>query len=192
MMPHARLAIAASFLSLTALPAAAGWAEVKPASEWQVPGEIKVPTGPWLTPGDIQIPKGIAAVKAVEGSACIRHVTVVADALFDFDKADLRPEAEETLVAAGPEITKAGQGKITIIGHTDSVGSDAYNDRLSEARATTVRDWLAAKGFVPTSTSVEGRGERQPVAANAHPDGSDDPAGRQQNRRVEIEIDTCG
>ena len=164
----------------------------KPSDNWQVPGEIQVPTGPWQEPGDIQIPKGIQAVKSVEESACLRRITVVGDALFDFDKSDLRSDAEETLVAAGPEIGKAGTGKLTITGHTDSKGSDAYNDQLSEARARTVRDWLGGKGFIPADTPFVGRGERQPVAPNENADGSDNPAGRQQNRRVEVEIDSCG
>jgi outer membrane protein OmpA-like peptidoglycan-associated protein len=164
----------------------------KPSDNWQVPGEIQVPTGPWQEPGDIQVPKGIQAVKLVEESACLRRITVVGDALFDFDKSDLRSDAEETLVAAGPEIGQTGAGKLTITGHTDSKGSDAYNDRLSEARARTVRDWLGAKGFIPAGTSFVGRGERQPVAPNENTDGSDNPEGRQQNRRVEVEIDSCG
>lgn len=162
-----------------------------PSGNWQVPGEIQVPTGPWQEPGDIQVPKGIQAVKSVEESACLRRITVVGDALFDFDKSDLRADAEETLVAAGPEIARAGDGKLTITGHTDSKGSDAYNDELSEARARTVRDWLGTKGFIPADTPFVGRGERRPIAPNENADGSDNSAGRQQNRRVEVEIDSC-
>ena len=163
-----------------------------PFGNWQVPGEIQVPTGPWQEPGDIQIPKGIQAVKSVEESACLRRITVVGDALFDFDKSDLRSDAEVTLVAAGPEIAKAGTGRLKITGHTDSKGSEAYNDQLSEARARTVRDWLSTKDFIPADTAFVGRGERQPVATNENADGSDNPVGRQQNRRVEVEIDSCG
>lgn len=78
-----------------------------------------------------------------------------------------------------------------MIGHTDAIGSDDYNDRLSEARAKTVRDWLASHAFVPAETGIKGMGKRQPIAANSKPDGSDDPEGRQKNRRVEVDIDTC-
>jgi outer membrane protein OmpA-like peptidoglycan-associated protein len=159
---------------------------------WQTPGEIQVPKGTWQVPGDIQVPKGIEAVRAQDAGQCIRRVTVVSDALFDFDKSSLRNEAEVTLAAAGPEIAKAGGHKITIVGHTDAIGSDAYNDRLSEARARTVRDWLAGHAFVPADTGISGMGKRQPVAANTKPDGTDDPEGRQKNRRVEVDIDTCG
>ena len=149
-----------------------------------------MPKGPWLTPGEIQVPKGIQAVKTVD-EACTRRITVVGDALFDFDKSELRNDAEMTLAAAGPEIAQAGKHKVTVNGHTDAVGGDAYNDRLSEARALTVRDWLSAHGFIPADTPIKGYGERQPVAPNTLADGKDNPEGRQKNRRVEIDVDTC-
>jgi outer membrane protein OmpA-like peptidoglycan-associated protein len=161
-------------------------------ADWQTPAPIQVPKGPWQTPGAIQVPKGIAAVKLEGDGRCIRRVTVVGDALFDFDKASLRGDAAVKLAAAGPEIAKAGGKKVTVIGHTDAIGSDAYNDRLSEARARTVRDWLAGHGFVPAATGIKGMGKRQPVAANTKADGSDDPDGRQRNRRVDVDIDICG
>jgi outer membrane protein OmpA-like peptidoglycan-associated protein len=118
-------------------------------------------------------------------------LSVVADALFDFDSANLRPDAEDTLVAAGPEIEKLGNTPSAIEGHTDAIGSDAYNMKLSETRARTVRDWLAVHGFVPAATPVKGYGETKPVAPNAAPDGKDDPIGRQKNRRVEIVFARC-
>src|SRR6478735_566176 len=74
----------------------------------------------WQTPGDIQVPKGNQAVKEQVDGKCIRRVTVVGDALFDFDKSALRGDAEVTLAAAGPEIAKAGGRKVTVIGHTDA------------------------------------------------------------------------
>lgn len=191
-----RLLTPAIALVISAAAAHAGWQTPGPIEAakgpWLVPGDIQAPKGPWLKPGDIQVPKGIEAVKKQEDGKCIRRVTVVGDALFDFDKSGLRNDAEVTLAAAGPEIAKAGGHKITVIGHTDAIGSDAYNDRLSEARARTVRDWLASHAFVPGDTGVKGMGKRQPIAANSKPDGSDDPEGRQKNRRVEVDIDTCG
>ena len=78
-----------------------------------------------------------------------------------------------------------------IEGHTDSKGTDEYNQKLSEARAATVRDWLADKGFVPAATPIQGYGEKRPVAPNATPDGKDDPVGRQKNRRVEVVFGRC-
>jgi len=156
----------------------------------QPKGTWQVPKSDWQKPGDIQVPKGIQAVKS-EDAPCMHRISIVADALFDFNKSDLRADAEETLNAAGPEITKAGQHKITVEGHTDSIGSDASNDRLSEARARTVRDWLATHGFIPAGSAIKGYGKRRPVAPNTTPDGKDDPVGRQKNRRVEIAVDTC-
>jgi OOP family OmpA-OmpF porin len=78
-------------------------------------------------------------------------VTVVADALFDFDKSVLRNDAVETLTAVGPEIAKAGKHPLVVEGYTDAIGSDAYNLKLSEERARAVRDWLARQGFIGAS-----------------------------------------
>ncbi len=122
---------------------------------------------------------------------CEQRLSVVADALFDFDKANLRPEAEETLTAAGPEIAKLGGKPTRIEGHTDAKGSDAYNMKLSEARATTVREWLAGRGIVPAATPIKGFGKSKPIAPNNTADGRDDPEGRQKNRRVEVVFNTC-
>src|SRR5882724_3705842 len=158
----------------------------QPTGKWQVPGEIKQPTGPWQVPGDIQVPKGIQAVKSIAVSRCERRLSVVADALFDFDKASLRPDGEDTLLAAAPEIKKLGGKPSRIEGHTDAKGGDAYNMKLSEARATTVRDWMAKHDFVPAATPIKGYGKTVPAAPNTTADGQDDPVGRQKNRRVEV------
>lgn len=180
----------ASLLVLSvALPAAAQ----NKSYEIHTPGrtfEIRKPRDVWQVPGEIQVPKGIQAVKSIAVSRCERRVSVVADALFDFDKSNLRAEAEETLLAAAPEIKKLGKPS-RIEGHTDSKGSDSYNMRLSEARATTVRDWMVKRDIVPATTPIRGFGKTQPVAPNATADGKDDPKGRQRNRRVEVVFDTC-
>jgi outer membrane protein OmpA-like peptidoglycan-associated protein len=162
----------------------------KPAGTWQTPGPIQQPQGPWQTPGDIQVPKGIQAIHA-QKSQCEERLTTVADALFDFDKATLNPDAEQTLSVLGPQIAQRGKHPVTVEGHTDSIGTDAHNQALSERRAATVRDWLAAHGYVPASTPIRGYGKKRPVAPNTRPDGRDDPAGRQKNRRVEVVIQTC-
>lgn len=152
--------------------------------DFQKPGEIQ-------KAGEIQVPRGIQAVH-VATERCERRLTVGADALFAFDQWTLDPEAEETLVVVLPEIAKAGKHPVSIEGHTDGKGSDSYNDALSEKRAQTVKQWLVARGAVPPSTRVIAWGKRKPVAPNQKPDGSDDPDGRQKNRRVEVVIDTCG
>ena len=162
----------------------------QPKGTWQTPGEIQQPKGPWQTPGEIQVPKGIQAVRAT-AAGCERRLSVVGDALFDFDKSGLRPDAEETLSAAAPEIAKLGGKPTRIEGHTDAIGSDAYNMKLSEARATTVRDWLVGRGVVPATTPIKGFGKTSPIAPNKTGDGRDDPDGRQKNRRVEVVFDTC-
>lgn len=197
-----------SFVSLilllaTALPAAAqgNWQQPKefqkPRDVWQTPGDIQKPRDVWQTPGEfqkpgeIQIPKGIQAVKTVTSSAYERRLSVVGDALFDFDKAALRADAEETLAAALPEIQRLGGRPAFVEGHTDAIGSDTYNQKLSESRATTVRDWLALRGAIPGATAIKGYGKTKPVAANTTEDGKDYPEGRQQNRRVEVVFDSC-
>jgi len=160
--------------------------------EIQTPGQIQRP-GEIQRPAEILAPKDAEAVEATE-TECETHIGVLADALFDFDKADLRPDAEEALEAAVPEITQAtedGKHPARVEGHTDGKGSDPYNMRLSEARARSVRDWLAHRNILPASTEAVGFGKRAPVAPNTFEDGSDNPEGRQKNRRVEITVETC-
>jgi len=189
-----RIAVASLLIAAATWPALAqtkSYEIPQPKGPWRVPGEIQQPKGPWQQPGAIQVPKGIEAVRATAVSRCEQRLSVVADALFDFDRADLRADAEETLAAAAPEIAKLGGKPSRIEGHTDGKGSDAYNLKLSEARATTVRTWLAGRGVVPAATPIKGFGKTKPVAPNTTADGKDDPQGRQKNRRVEVVFDTC-
>jgi outer membrane protein OmpA-like peptidoglycan-associated protein len=188
-----RLMLASLIVLAAALPAAAQKTyEIRqPTGPWRVPGEIQKPREVWQQPGEIQVPKGIQAVKAVIISGCERRLSVVGDALFDFDKANLRPEAEETLLSAAPEIRKLDGKPSRVEGHTDSKGGEAYNMRLSEARATTVRDWMAGQGLIAADTPSQGFGKTKPAVPNTSADGQDDPEGRQKNRRVEVVFDTC-
>jgi outer membrane protein OmpA-like peptidoglycan-associated protein len=212
-----RLIFASLIVAASALPAAAQKTyEIRqPTGPWRVPGEIQQPRGTWQTPGaiqksgdvvhkpveiqrpgEIQKPTDIPArpatqtVRAVVISPCERRLSVVGDALFDFDKASLRRDAEETLLAAASEIRQGGK-PVQVEGHTDSKGGDAYNMRLSEARATTVRDWMAGQGLIPAETPIRGFGKTKPAVPNTTEDGQDDPDGRQKNRRVEVVFDTC-
>jgi outer membrane protein OmpA-like peptidoglycan-associated protein len=123
-------------------------------------------------------------------NGCERRLSVVGDALFDFNRANLRPDAEEALMVAAAEIRQGGK-PVQVEGHTDSKGGDAYNMRLSEARATTVRDWMAGQGLIPAETPIKGYGKTKPAVSNTTADGLDDPEGRQRNRRVEVVFDTC-
>lgn len=116
-------------------------------------------------------------------------IDLPADALFDFDQASLTPAAEAQLRKAADVIRQAPPGALRIIGHTDDRGEDAYNQRLSTARAETVAGWLKQQVGVRTRAfAVSGKGESAPIAPNARPDGSDDPAGRARNRRVEVVV----
>ena len=112
------------------------------------------------------------------------------DVLFDFDKAEIRPEAEETLDKVGSVISQFPDGKVLIEGHTDSKGSPDVNLGLSKRRAEAVKDWLVKKKGVPESIiTTRGFGETKPVTPNTNPDGSDNTQGRQENRRVEITVE---
>jgi outer membrane protein OmpA-like peptidoglycan-associated protein len=115
------------------------------------------------------------------------RIELAADVLFDFDKADLRPAAQKTLHQAAGIIQDKAKGAVKIEGHTDSKGNDAYNQKLSERRAASVKAWFIDKeGLGKVQFTTQGFGAKKPVASNTKRDGSDDPDGRQKNRRVEI------
>jgi len=118
------------------------------------------------------------------------HIDLAADVLFDFDKSTLRPAARDTLHQAASIIrSNAKASTVRIDGYTDAKGSDAYNQGLSERRAEAVRRWFVAnEGLQEVKFAAKGFGAKNPVAPNTKPDGSDDPNGRQKNRRVEITI----
>ena len=101
---------------------------------------------------------------------------------FDFDKATLRPEAKVILNEAAALLEKHERVVVEVAGHTDSVGTDAYNQGLSERRANAVRDYLVEKGIRASRLTARGYGESRPVASN------DTDAGRQENRRVELVV----
>jgi outer membrane protein OmpA-like peptidoglycan-associated protein len=117
------------------------------------------------------------------------HITLSGDVLFDFDKWDIKPEAEETLLKLATGIKETNKKNVLIEGHTDSKGSDSYNLELSQKRADSVRDWFISKGGITeVQFQTKGYGESTPVASNTKQDGSDNSEGRAQNRRVEIKI----
>ncbi len=116
------------------------------------------------------------------------RIELQADVLFDLDKADLKPEALPSLAKLSAVINGYPAVPVSIEGHTDSKGDDAYNMKLSERRAASVKGWLAQNGVEGGRITTHGRGETRPVAPNSKPDGKDDPEGRQKNRRVEITL----
>jgi outer membrane protein OmpA-like peptidoglycan-associated protein len=117
------------------------------------------------------------------------RIELAADVLFDFDKADLLPQAQPTLEKAAQIIRDRAKGEVRIDGYTDAKGSDAYNQKLSERRAEAVKAWFVNQGKIRNLKFVtRGFGAKNPAAPNTKPDGSDNPDGRQKNRRVEITI----
>jgi outer membrane protein OmpA-like peptidoglycan-associated protein len=117
------------------------------------------------------------------------RIDLAADVLFDFDKANLLPKAQQTLSQAADIIRAKAKGRVRIDGYTDAKGTDAHNQPLSERRAAAVETWFKTKGNLKNVSFVtQGFGAKNPVAPNTKPNGSDDPDGRQKNRRVEIVI----
>jgi outer membrane protein OmpA-like peptidoglycan-associated protein len=118
------------------------------------------------------------------------HIELAADVLFDFDKSTLRPTARDALKQAASIIRDNAKGStVRIDGYTDAKGSDLYNQRLSNRRAEAVRNWFVAhESLKDVNFATKGYGAKNPVAPNTKPDGSDDPDGRQKNRRVEITV----
>ena len=138
---------------------------------------VPVAAAPMVTPPPAPVappppPPPVAASK----------VTFAADAFFDFDKSVLKPEGRAKLDDLVSKIRDVNLEVIIAVGHPDSVGTDAYNQRLSVRRAEAVKAYLVTKGIERNRVYTEGKGEKQPVADNRT------AAGRAKNRRVEIEV----
>ena len=119
---------------------------------------------------------------AAPAPAAASKVTYAADAFFDFDKAVLKPEGKAKLDDLASKVKAINLEVIIAVGHTDSVGADAYNQKLSVRRAEAVKAYLVSKGIEKNRVYTEGKGEKQPVADNKTAEG------RAKNRRVEIEV----
>jgi outer membrane protein OmpA-like peptidoglycan-associated protein len=106
---------------------------------------------------------------------------------FDFDKSFIRADAEGTMAEVARVLDREPNARLRVDGHTDWIGTDAYNQGLSERRAQAARDYLQSRfGVDPNRMTLRGHSEHAPIAPNQTPDGKDDPAGRQMNRRVEF------
>ena len=115
-------------------------------------------------------------------SSVRQSVVIQADALFDFDKSVVRPDGKRAIDEALSKIRGVDVEMVIATGHTDSIGSDKYNQRLSERRANAVKEYLVSKGIPAAKVTTIGKGESQPVATNKTAEG------RQKNRRVDIEF----
>lgn len=114
------------------------------------------------------------------------RVNLSADALFDFDRSDLKAEGRRALDDLYDRLKGADVELVLVVGHTDSIGTDSYNQRLSLRRANSVRNYLVSKGIPADRIRTEGRGESQPIADNKTDEG------RARNRRVEVQITERG
>jgi|SRR5882672_216998 len=110
-------------------------------------------------------------------------IATIGGAQFDYDRADIKPAGREVLATAVKVLRDNRTLHVVVEGHTDSVGSDAYNQKLSERRANAVRDYLVRQGIDSGRITTRGYGESRPIASNATPEG------RAQNRRADIIAD---
>ena len=133
------------------------------------------PPAPPPAPKPVEVPK--PAPQPVKVA-----VTIQAEALFDFDKSILKPDGKKSIDEAIAKMKKVDVEMVIATGHTDSIGTDAYNQKLSERRATTVKEYMVSQGIPAAKITTLGKGETQPVATNKTAEG------RAKNRRVDIEF----
>jgi len=135
-----------------------------------------------LVPAAAPVPPAAGPAPRPAPPVAASKVTYAADAFFDFDKSVLKPEGRAKLDDLVSKIRGINLEVIIAVGHTDSIGTDAYNQRLSVRRAEAVKAYLVSKGIERNRVYTEGKGEKQPVADNRTKEG------RAKNRRVEIEV----
>ncbi len=152
-------------------------------------GALVVPKAVVVEPAPVAPPVAAAPVapKAVTPPvvapvAAASKVTYAADAFFDFDKSVLKPEGKAKLDDLVGKVKGINLEVVIAVGHTDSVGTDTYNQKLSVARSESVKAYLVSKGIEKNRVYTEGKGEKQPVADNKTKEG------QAKNRRVEIEV----
>ncbi|MDO9284112.1 MAG: OmpA family protein [Aquabacterium sp.] len=157
---------------------------LKPAAPAAAPAPAPVAAppapAPAPAPAPVVAPKPAPAV--VPAAPVSEKVTFAADAFFDFDKSVLKPEAKAKLDDLVGKTAAVALEVIIAVGHTDAVGTDGYNQKLSVQRSEAVKAYLVGKGIEKYRVYTEGKGEKQPVADNKTSEG------RAKNRRVEIEV----
>lgn len=137
---------------------------------------------PPVAPTPTPTPTAKTPTPPVVAAPVASKVTYAADAFFDFNKSVLKPEGKAKLDDLVGKVKGINLEVIIAVGHTDSVGSDAYNQKLSVARSEAVKAYLVSQGIEKNRVYTEGKGEKQPVADNKTAEG------RAKNRRVEIEV----
>ena len=147
--------------------------------ETLVDGKCVAPPPP---PAPAPAPAPVAAAPIVAAAPTSQKVSFAADAFFDFDKAVLKPEGKAKLDDLTSKLGSINLEVIIAVGHTDSIGTNAYNQKLSIRRAEAVKAYIVGKGVEANRVYTEGKGETQPVADNKTAEG------RAKNRRVEIEV----
>ena len=152
----------------TAYPGCDGAAKPPPPP----PAPVAAPAAAPVAPAAAVVPPAPVSEK----------VTYAADAFFDFDKSSLKPEGKAKLDDLASKMGGLNLEVIIGVGHTDSVGTKEYNQKLSERRANTVKEYLVSKGIEKNRVYTEGKGLSQPVADNKTAEG------RAKNRRVEVEV----
>jgi OmpA-OmpF porin, OOP family len=175
-----------AWMLLVALALAAGCATEPPKPEAQPappPAPVPAPKPPPPPEPKPRAPEPEKPKPAPEKPKPVAEkVTFAADVLFDFDKAVIKPEGKSKLDDISNKAKGVNLEVVIAIGHADSIGSDAYNQRLSVRRSESVKAYLVSKGIEANRVYTEGKGEKQPVAENKTADG------RAKNRRVEIEV----
>lgn len=128
-----------------------------------------------------EIGSGAIQVEPLAGD--ILRVTMTEQTAFDFDSAQIKPGFNSTMDKISNVVNRYGKTHLTVVGHTDNVGTDQYNQRLSEQRAQAVSQYFNRQGVIPERLAAEGKGESAPRTSNATPEG------RRLNRRVEVYIE---
>jgi len=166
-----------------AAPAAAAPTPAPAAAPAPAPAPAAAAPAPESKAAPAPEPKAAPApAPAPSAKPTSEKVTYAADTFFDFDKSVIKPEGKTKLNELVDRVKGIALEVIIAVGHTDSIGSDNYNNRLSQRRADSVKAYLVSKGIEPNRIYTEGKGEKQPIADNKTREG------RAKNRRVEVEV----
>lgn len=164
---------------------------LEPGTDYKMNGSKE---GYWPSVDNIETPDEIlrndTIFKIFYIEKIIRKVIPVKRVYFAFDKSDVREIYKDRLDSIYLAMTENEEFFLNVTGHTDSKGTESYNQKLSERRAQAAKDYLVETGIDGERIETEGKGELEPIAPNTFPDGRDNPVGRQKNRRVEFKLIT--